>query len=110
MVAAGNMTGPNLDTYHSSSISLRSICTIVFLSEMNDIKICTGDISNAYPTVRTYNKIFFNAGTEFAPFGHAGPLILIKTALYGLKSSGVRFHSRLSDALTAIGFVPSIGG
>ena len=35
-------------------------------------------------------------------------MILIQTTLYGLKSSGVMFHSRLSDTLTALVFVPSI--
>ena len=81
MVVSGNMTGPNRDTYYSSFISLRSMRTVVFLAEPNNIEICTGDIRNSYLTARTTDKIVFNGGTEFSPFGHAGHLLLIKTTL-----------------------------
>ena len=81
MVPAGNMTGPNIDTYYYSVISLCFMSTVVFLAELNNIKIRTGDISNAYLTARTSKKIVFNAGPKFDPFGNAGHLILIKTAL-----------------------------
>ena len=47
---------------------------------------------------------------KFAPFVHAGQLRIIMTKLDGLKSSVASFHSRLSDALTALAFVPSIAG
>ena len=53
MVASGNMTGPNLDTYYSSSISLRSVRTVVFLAEFNNTESCTGDIIIAYLNART---------------------------------------------------------
>ena len=34
---------------------------------------------------------------------------MIKNALYDLKSSGTRFHLRLPDSLTSLGFVPFVG-
>ena len=89
------MTGPNIDTYYSRVISLRSIRTIVFLSELNNIDTCAGYIRVSYLTVHTTEKILFNAEPEFEPFGHAVHLLLINTALYGLKSYGARFHYRL---------------
>ena len=95
MVASSNITEPNLDTYYYSIISLRYMCTVVFLSELDNIETHPGEISNAYLTERTIEKIVFNSGPDFAPFGRAGHLLLIKTALYGLKNSGARFHSRL---------------
>ena len=109
-VASSNMTWPNIDTYYYIVISLRSMRTIVFLAELNNIETHTCDISNAYLTARTTENIIFNSGSKFAPFGHAGHLPLIKTTIYGLKSSGARFHSQLSDSLIALGFVPSMGG
>ena len=109
MVASINMTGTNIDTYYSSSISLRSIRTVVFLSGLNNIETHTGNTSNAYLTARTNDKIVFNAGPKCAPFGRSGHLILINTALYGLKSYGARFHSLLSYDLTFLVFVPSMG-
>ena len=62
MVASVNMTGPNLDTYYSRVISLRSVGSVVFLSELNNIETRTGDISNAYLTAHTTEKILFNSG------------------------------------------------
>ena len=79
MVASDNMTEPNLYTYYSSVISLCSMWTILFLDELDNINICTGDIINDYITACTTEKIFFNAGPEFTPFGHAVYLLLIKT-------------------------------
>ena len=105
-VASSNMTWPNIDTYYYIVISLRSMRTIVFLAELNNIETHTCDISNAYLTARNTEKIVFNAGTDFSPFGNAGHLLLTKTSLYGLKGSGVSFHSLLSYLLKAFGFVP----
>ena len=102
MVESGNITGTNIDTYCFSVISLRSIRTVVFLYELNNIDTRTGDTSNAHLNARTTEK--------FAPFGHYGHLLLKTTALYVLKSYGARFHSRFSDDLTALGFVPSMVG
>ena len=110
MVASSNMNVPNLDTYCSGVISLSSMRTIIFLVELNNIETRTGEIINAYLTARTTENIFFDTGPECATFVHAGHLLLIETDLYGLNSSGARFHSHLSDALTALGFVPSMGG
>ena len=62
MLASGNKTGPNIDTYYSSIISLSSVRTVVFLYELNNIETRTGDTSNAYLTVRTNDNILFNAG------------------------------------------------
>ena len=81
MVASGNMTGTNLDTYYSIVVSLHSVRTVVFLSELNNIDIRNSDIINAYLTALTTKKNFFKTGPEFAPFEHSGHLLLIKTAL-----------------------------
>ena len=45
-----------------------------------------------------------NAGPEFGPF--EGHLLLIHKALYGLRSSGARWHDKLSDVLRKEGFIP----
>ena len=102
MVASGNMTGTNLDNYYSSFISFCSMRTVILLAELNNIEIRTGDIRNAYLTARNTEKIVFNSGTGFSPFKYTVRLLLIKTALYGLKSSGARLHSSLSYSLTAL--------
>ena len=102
MMDSGNMTGTDIDTYYSSVISLRSMCTVVFLSKLNNMETCTGDISNAYLTACITEKIVFNDGPEFAPFGHECQFILINNELYGLKNSGTRFSFHFSYDLTAL--------
>ena len=110
MVDSGNITGTNIDTYYFSFMSLRSIRTIVFIYELNNIETCTGDISKAHLNAPNTEKIVLNSGPNFAPFGHAGHLLIINSALYVLKSYGFRFHSRLSDDLISLVSVPSMGG
>ena len=47
MVDSGDMTGPNRYTYYSSIISIRSMRTVVFLDELENIEAHKYDISNA---------------------------------------------------------------
>ena len=63
MVASGNMTGTNLDTYSYSVISLCSMRTVFFFSEWKNIDIRTGYIINDYLTARTTDNTVFNAGS-----------------------------------------------
>ena len=44
------------------------------------------------------------AGAEFADYGHHGHTMIIVKALYGLKTSGARFHERLAQVLTSLGY------
>ncbi|MGL5935125.1 MAG: reverse transcriptase domain-containing protein, partial [Cetobacterium sp.] len=60
---------------------------------------------NAYLESETHEKVVFVAGDEFGPL--AGHLFQIVKALYGLKSSGKRWHDRLHDVLRDLGFTPS---
>ena len=53
MMDSGDMTGTNIYNYCYSFISLLSIHTVLFLSELNSIYIRTGDTSNPYLTSRT---------------------------------------------------------
>ena len=59
-----------------------------------------GDIGNAY----TNEKVHFIAGPEFGEL--EGRTIIISKALYGLCSSGARFHKKLSDTLRDMKFKP----
>eukprot|EP00957_Ditylum_brightwellii_P185365 14114410-Ditylum_brightwellii.AAC.1 len=43
-VAGGHMTGPNIDTYYSSVVSLRAMIMMIFLAELNSMKLIAADI------------------------------------------------------------------
>ena len=65
-----------------------------------------GDIGNAYLYGRTKKKVYVIAGPESGKALQGKRLIIVK-ALYGLKSSSVRFHEHLSTTLTKMRYKPS---
>ncbi len=105
-VAGGHMTNPPKDSMYSSVVSLRSIRLVSFLAELNGLELMAADIGNAYLEAYTKEKVCFTAGPEFGPL--AGHTLIISKALYGLRSSGARFHEKCADTLRDLGFVPSL--
>jgi hypothetical protein len=63
------------------------------------------DVGNAYLEAKTKERNAFIAGKEFGPL--AGHCLLIDKALYGLRTSGARFHEKFADTLRNLGFTPS---
>jgi len=106
LVGGGHLTAPPKDSVYSSVASLRSIRLVTFLSQLNGLELCAADVGNAYLEAYTKEKVAFVAGKEFGPL--AGHTLLISKALYGLRSSGARFHDKFADTLTDMGFKPSL--
>ena len=104
LVAGGHLTGPNEDTYYSSVVSLKAMRIVLFLAELNGMDTCAGDIGNAYLEAHIQEKMCFIAGPELAAYGHAGHVMEIVKALYGLKSSGSWFHEKFADSMMDLGF------
>jgi Reverse transcriptase (RNA-dependent DNA polymerase) len=77
----------------------------IVAAELNNLEIMVGDVSSAYLEAYTQEKVCFVAGPEFGPL--EGHLLVIVRALYGLRTSGARWHDRLSDILQTLGFYPS---
>ena len=78
---------------------------IIFISELNKLKLWQGDVSNAYLESYTQENVYFIASPEFGSLqGHTMKII---KALYGLCSSGLCFHECLSSVLHNFGFVHS---
>lgn len=104
LVADGHLTDVPLSSVYSSAAFLRGIRLVLFLAKLNGLESWDTDIGNAYLEERTKEKVFIKAGPEFGPLeGHN--LIIIK-ALYGLRTSGLRWHERLADCLRGMGFEP----
>ena len=102
LVARGDMTPEPEESVYSSVVALRSLYIVIFLPELNGLQLMQRDIGNAYLEPYTQEKVYFTAGLEF---GHlAGHNYIIDKALYGLRSSGLRFHERLSTILRQFGF------
>eukprot|EP00957_Ditylum_brightwellii_P144154 10983309-Ditylum_brightwellii.AAC.1 len=64
----------------------------------------SGDIGNAFCIAPYAEKIWSTAGDEF---GHRkGAIMVLKWALYGLKTASASFHKHLGDFLRQMGFTP----
>lgn len=106
MVAGGHRTETPVDSVYSGVVTLTGVRTVVFLAELNKMDLWATDIGNAYLESYTKEKVAFTAGPEFGEY--EGHTFVIVKALYGLRSSGARWHDRLYDALTGMGFTPSL--
>ena len=102
-VAGGHTTETPMSLTYSSVVSQDSVCTSLLITALNDLKIMACDIQNAYLTADCQEKIWTYTGPEFR--SERGQPMIIKKALYGLKSSGIAFRARLADMLYDIGFI-----
>ena len=107
IVAGGHLTDIPMESVYSGVVSLQGIRLLVFLAELNGLQSWATDISSAYLQARTKEKLYLTAGPEFGDL--EGHTLLVYKALYGLRTSGVRWHERLADCLRDMGFCPCKG-
>ncbi len=105
LVARGDKTDPPMDSVYSGVAAMRSLRIVCFLAELNGLTLTGGDIGNAYLEAYTKEKVCFVAGPEFGEY--EGHMMIVDRALYGLRTSGARFHAKFADTLRALGFFPS---
>ncbi len=98
------MTDPPVDSVYSGVVSLRGFRLVLFLAELNDLETWATDIGNAYLEANTSEKVYIEAGPEFGD--RADHILIIVKALYGLRSSGTRWHDKFADCLRDLGFQP----
>ncbi len=105
LVADGHLTQVPTESVYSGVVSLRGLRLVIFLAELNGLQLWSTDIGNAYLESKTKEKVCIIAGREFGEL--QGHLLIVEKALYGLRSSGARWHDRLSDCLREMGYFPS---
>ena len=105
VVAGGHLTETPLESIYSGVVSLRGIRIVTFIAELNGLDVWQTDIGNAYLEAYTNEKVYVIAGPEFGEL--EGHIFVIRKALYGLKTSSIRWHERFSQVLRSMKFVPS---
>ena len=105
VVAGGHLTETPVESIYSGVVSLRGIRIVTFIAELNNLEVWQTDIGNAYLEAYTDEKVYVIAGPEFGEL--EGHIFVIRKALYGLKTSAVRWHERFSHVLRSMGFFPS---
>ena len=106
MVAGGHKTEAPASITYSSVVSRDSVRIALTIAALNDLKILSCDIQNAYLTAKPREKIYTIAGPEFG--SDAGKTMIIVRALYGLKSSGAAFRAHLAEHLWGQGYRPTV--
>ena len=107
LVAGGHTTETPSTLTYSSVVSRDSVRIALTLAALNDLDVQACDIQNAYITADCREKIYTIAGPEFG--SEEGTIMIIRKALYGLKSSGAAFRALLAETLHDCGFIPTIG-
>jgi len=103
-VAGGHLTDIPIDSVYLGVVSLRCLCIVTFLAKLNDLDLWATDVGNAYLEALTKEKIYIIASPEICKL--EGHIIIIRKALYGLHTSGLRWHETFADCLRSLGFEP----
>jgi len=104
VVADGHLTDIPIDSVYSGVVSLRGLRIMLFLAELNQWDVWATNIGNAYLEANTKEKLYIIAGPKFGEV--QGHILVIEKALYGLRSSGKRWHERFAECLREEGFQP----
>jgi len=105
LVAGGHLTDVPIESVYSGVVSLRSLRIVIFLAELNGLEVHAADVGNAYLEARTKEKVYIVCGPGLGKL--EGQRLIIAKAIYGLRTSGLRWHERFADTLRDLGFVPS---
>ena len=97
------MTDTPIESMYSGVVSVRRLWMVLFIAELNQLETWGADIRNAYLEATTKEKVYVIGDQGFGDL--CGHTLIIHKALYGLKTSGKRWHERFVDVLRAEGFV-----
>ena len=95
------MALPSSIAYYSV-VTRESVRLTFLIAGMNNIDICASNIGSAYLNDHCGGKLWTKAGSEFG--SEKGYVLLIVTALYGLKSSGAYWRENITDTLNSMGY------
>ena len=105
LVAGGhrNKEVPKYTTF--STVASRDSVRIMFLiAALNDLKILSTDVGNAYLNAECREKVHVKCGKELFGPEHEGKYAVIAWALYGLKSSGASWRHHFATEIRNMGF------
>jgi Reverse transcriptase (RNA-dependent DNA polymerase) len=77
---------------------------IAFLiAALNGLEVIIFDVRNAYLNANTTEKLYCYAGKEFR-MDLEGKMLIIRRALYGLKSSSAVYRAHFAQTLIEMGY------
>ena len=107
-LVAGGHRSPEVhkEEKYSTVVSMEAVRVGFIMAKINGLQVCAGDIGNAFLNAYTNEKLYIVAGPEFGP-ELAGKKLIIDRSLYGLQSSGARFHELTTKHFSKMGFHPT---
>jgi hypothetical protein len=105
LVCGGHAIDSTGHITYSSIIKDILVQLFMIIVTQNNLDMMVGDIENAFSTAPCAEKIWGKAGPEFG--NKAGSTIILKRALYGIKTVSRSFHELFGDWFRSIGFPPS---
>ena len=87
-------------------MQLASIRLLNIIANSQNLQCLAGDIGNAYLNAETNEKVYVICGLEFGP-EMEGRIAIVRKGLYGLKTSGNRWHAHFANTLHSMGFTPT---
>lgn len=103
LVAGGHLVDSLDNNVYSSTVKGISVRVIHVLAHKMKLKLLCGDVGNAYVNAYTNELVYSRCGKEFGP-NLEGKTVVIKKALYGLRTSSERWWSHFADTLRGLGF------
>ena len=104
-VVGGHVIDSSEHTTYSSTIKDISVRLMMLVAAKYGLGMISGDIGNAFCTAPCAEKIWSVAGEQFGD--KKGAIVVLKRALYGLKTASASFHKFLGDFLREMGFEPT---
>jgi hypothetical protein len=102
MVAGGHVTDASMYDRYAATVHTENIRLLFYLLVHNNLDVLAGDVGTAYLNAITEEKIFSTAGPEFGD--KQGQKIVLKRALYGLKTSAHAWFHHFAGTLREMGF------
>jgi hypothetical protein len=105
LVANGNETEEPAALTYSSVVSRDSVRIALIIASMNQLEILACDIQNAYLTADCREKVYVMTGPEFG--SEQGKVMIVRKALYGLRTIGAAFRAHLAETLYDLSYAPT---
>ena len=104
LVGGGHTTNAPASITYSSVVSRDSVKIALTIAALDDLDNLACDIQNSYLMEVYRENMWTRAGPEFG--SEEGTIIIVKMAIYGLKSSRAAFRAKLAGVLHDIGYTP----
>lgn len=106
LVIGGHRVDASGHTVYSSVVQLSSVRLLNVIAKAQGLRCIAGDVGNAYLNAHTNEKVYVVCGPEFGP-ELEGRLAIVRKGLYGLKTSGNRWHAHFASTLYKMDFIPT---